>query len=889
MDTKEKRLFLLDAYSIIYRSYFAFIRNPLINSKGLQTSTVFGFTNILLNILLKDKPSHLAAAFDLKHPTFRTQIFKEYKANRRETPDEIIVSIPYIKDILSAFNIPILSSKGFEADDVIGTISKKAQNQGFKTFIVSPDKDFCQLVSDNILIYKPASKKNSTNEIIDTQQVYEKYSVRDTLQIIDFLAMTGDASDNIPGIAGVGPKTAKKFIQDFGSIENLYKNLDKIKGKLKDKVEQNKENAFLSKKLVTIHTSVPIDFKEKNLSVKKPDLNKLIDIFQYLEFRKLVDVVNLEYNKSSATNINKQSSIFNPDEDKEMFSIKNTKHDYKTIYSNQELNELITKIKRQKYICFDTETSSLDTFEAELIGISISYKPHSGFYIPLNLPNINTKEALDSIKIIFEDEKINKIAHNIKFDMKILEKYNISVKGNTFDTMIAHYIIDANSRHKLSIISKNYLNYKCIDIEELIGEKGAKQKNMKDIPIDIVSDYAIEDVDICLQLYRILKQKLIDTNTLDLFQNIEMPLVDVLKSMEQTGVKVSQQKLNQIKQSISLDIADVEKKILSKAGEAFNISSPKQLGKILFEKLKIIPNPKKTKTGQFNTSEEAINKISHKHPIINDILEYRSLNKIKSTYILGLSDAINPLTKKVHTSFNQTITITGRLSSNNPNLQNIPIKSPKGKAIREAFIPTNQDSLILSADYSQMELRLIAEISKEENMTKAFLNDEDIHRSTASKVFNVNTVSPQQRNYAKTINFGIIYGVSAYGLSRQTSLSIKESKEIIDHYFNTYKNLKRWMQQHIHNARENQYVETLLNRRRYLKNINSSNSLQRAAEERNAINTTIQGSAADIIKIAMINIFLEFQKLKLKSKMLIQIHDEIVLKSIRTKLILQKK
>ncbi|MEN8139036.1 MAG: DNA polymerase I [Bacteroidota bacterium] len=907
MTDNNNRLFLLDAFALIYRGYFAFAKNPRINSKGLDTSAILGFTNTLIEVLRKEKPSHIAVVFDTSKPTFRHIEYKEYKAHRDAMPEGIQVAIPYIHKILEGFKIPQLFVDGYEADDVIGTLAKKAEKEGYKVYMMTPDKDYAQLVSENIFMYKPSRMGNGV-EILGIPEVLEKFEIERVDQVIDYLGMMGDASDNIPGLPGVGDKTAKKFIKAYGSMEGLFEHSNELKGKMKEKVEANKELGFLSKKLVTIETEVPIDFVESDVLIEKANIEELTELFKDLEFRRLMNTVQSMYGASISevrqdepdVSVRKvitpsaggvQGDLFAVADTETtnttgFNTIENVDHFYQLVDTTATRKMLLDKLLKQKSVCFDTETTSLNTFEAELVGIAFSWEKHKGYY--LSIPEGEAAEILEEFKPFFYSEEIEKIAQNLKYDLKVLanKNHNIKVKGPFFDTMIAHYLINPDMRHGMDVLAETYLNYSPVPIEKLIGKKGKNQLSMRTVPLQDQTEYAVEDADITFQLKELFEKKLEEAGTTDLFRDIEIPLVEVLSSMEIEGIKIDEDSLAGMSVELEADISKITDKVYAEAGEEFNLSSPKQIGDVLFGKLQLVEKPKKTKTGQFQTSESILSKLAPKHEIVRDILEYRSLVKLKSTYVDALPKEVQKTTGRVHTSYSQATAATGRLSSTNPNLQNIPIRTEKGKLIRKAFIARDDNHVLLAADYSQIELRLIAELSKDPEMVKSFKNNEDIHAATAAKVFNVplEEVTREQRSHAKTVNFGIIYGVSAFGLSEQTSLSRKESAALIESYYNTYTHLKAFMDEKINFAREYGYVETILGRRRYLQDINSRNAMVRSAAERNAVNAPIQGSAADIVKIAMINIKKRFDKEGIKSKMLLQVHDELVFDALKSEL-----
>jgi len=902
----QKRLFLVDAYALIFRGYYAFIKNPRINSKGEDTSAIMGFMNSLLDVIKRERPDHLAVCFDKGGSVDRVEMFEAYKANRDETPEGIRTAIPHIHNILKAMHIPIMVKEGYEADDVIGTLSRQAEKEGYKVFMVTPDKDFAQLVTDNIFMYRPVF--GGGYETWGIPEVQKKFEVQDPLQVIDFLGMMGDSSDNIPGLPGVGEKTAKKFINQFGSMEGLLANTDQLKGKMKEKVEANGELGLLSKKLATIMLDVPVEFDAKDFELDHPDIEKVKQIFQDLEFRRLTDnfikTFSPEASATAATNQKTESTTpspkKNPSAGAGQFSLfggdnsngtdtetssafarrtaENTSHFYQSVASGMATKLFIKNLMSQSSVCFDTETTSINPLEAELVGIAFSWEAGKGFYLPFPEDRNEAQSLIEALRPFFENETIEKIGQNLKYDIKVLAKYNIEVKGKLFDTMLAHYLINPDMRHNMDVLAETYLNYTPISITELIGKKGKNQLSMRDVPLDKQTEYAVEDADITLQLAAHFEKELNEANTQKLFNDIEVPLLRVLADMELEGINLDKDFLGSLSEQLNNDIANLEKSIYEAAGEEFNIASPKQLGVILFEKMKLVDKPKKTKTGQYSTAEDVLSYLAKDHEIIRNILDFRGLSKLKSTYVDALPEQVNAQTHRVHTDYMQTVAATGRLSSNNPNLQNIPIRTERGRQVRKAFVPRNENYTLLAADYSQIELRIIAALSKEETMIEAFKNGEDIHASTASKVFNIpiEEVTRGQRSNAKTVNFGIIYGVSAFGLSNQTNLTRSESKELIDTYYATYPKLRNYIQDQVDFARDNGYVQTVLGRRRYLKDINSRNAVVRGAAERNAVNAPIQGSAADIIKIAMINIHKRLNEGNYKSKMLLQVHDELV-------------
>ena len=878
-----KKLFLLDAYALIYRGYYAFIKNPRINSKGTDTSAILGFMNSLLEIIRTQNPDYIAVAFDKGGSITRSEMFTEYKSNRDKTPEPIIIAIPYIKDILTAMKIPILEKEGYEADDVIGTVAKDAEKNSFKVFMVTPDKDFAQLVSDNIFLCKPARMGNSM-EIWGVNEVKDRFEVDRPEQVIDYLGMMGDSVDNIPGLPGVGDKTAKKFIKQYGSLESLLQNSHEITGKLGEKISNNKELGVLSKQLAKIILDVPIDYNLNDFELSKPDKVGVLKVFDELEFKriketffKIFGIDNSENNDSIQQYV--QGDLFGDNIINETrLNLNKTKSYYQRIESSDELEYFMKKLLRQKIVAFDTETEGLNSLETEIVGISFSWASNKGFYLPIKKDKSVQLEYFNILKPFFNNKEITKVGHNIKFDIKVLYKYDIIVSGPLYDTMVAHYLINPDMRHNLNTLSESYLNYSPISIESLIGKKGKNQKSMRDIDINEVTNYASEDADLSLQLKQIFDTELESNGVKSIFYEIEIPIINVLSSMEKEGINIDSSYLNKLEKEFEKDLNKLKKEIYNQSDEEFNLNSPKQLGDILFDKLKLVSKPKKTKTGQYSTSEEVLSGLASDHEIIRSILEWRSLDKLQNTYVKSLPNEVSSKTNKIHTKFNQTVTTTGRLSSNNPNLQNIPIRTKNGQKIRKAFIPRNIDFELMAADYSQIELRVIASMSKDNNMIDAFVKNQDIHTITASKIYNVNPdeVTREQRGNAKTVNFGIIYGVSAFGLSQQTNLTRSESKIMIENYFENYPGLKTYMSNQIDFARAKGYVETIMGRRRYLQNINSQNNMLRSGSERNAINAPIQGSAADIIKIAMIRIYDEFKIQSLKSKMLLQVHDELV-------------
>ncbi|PTX63878.1 DNA polymerase I [Kordia periserrulae] len=897
----QKRLFLLDAYALIFRGYYAFIKNPRINSKGFDTSAIMGFMNSLLDVIKRERPDHLAVCFDKGGSVDRVEVFPEYKANRQETPEPITLAIPYIENILKAMKIPVIVKAGFEADDIIGTLSKKAEKEGYQTFMVTPDKDFAQLVSENIFMYRP--KFGGGYETWGIKEVQEKFGVERPEQVIDFLGMMGDSVDNIPGLPGVGEKTAKKFLAAYGSMEGLLENSHELKGKMKEKIEANAELGLLSKQLATIMLDVPVEFNEEDFEMCDPDLEAVKEIFTELEFRRLLDNLiktfapqeesTAEADNTTATKTtqktttNGQFDLFatpgsgNVSEETTTSgyqTITTTDHFYQLANTPMSRKILLQKLLKQQSVCFDTETTGLKALEVALVGVAFSWEKGKGYYVPFPEDQAETKEILEEFRPFFESTSIEKVGQNLKYDIKVLSNYDMTVKEPLFDTMIAHYLINPDMRHNMDVLAETYLNYQPVSITELIGKKGKNQLSMREVPLEEQTEYAVEDADITYQLKEHFIKELESGNLTKLFTDVEVPLVSVLSAMEIEGINLDPNFLAELSKDLTTDIERLEKGIYEQAGEEFNIGSPKQLGPILFDKLKLVDKPKKTKTGQYSTAEDVLSYLAKDHQIVADILEWRQYKKLQSTYVDALPNEINPKTNRIHTVYAQAVAATGRLSSNNPNLQNIPIRTERGRQVRKAFVPRDENYVLLAADYSQIELRIIAALSKEDTMIQSFKDGTDIHASTASRVFNVplEEVTREQRSNAKTVNFGIIYGVSAFGLSNQTSLTRSESKELIDTYYETYPKLKAYMANQVAFAREKGYVETVLGRRRYLKDINSRNAIVRGAAERNAVNAPIQGSAADIIKLAMINIHKRFEAESFKSKMLLQVHDELV-------------
>ena len=860
--------------ALIYRAHFAFSKNPIVNSKGVNTSAVYGFLNTLLELINKEKPTHFAVAFDTKAPTFRSEIFTEYKANRERQPEDIQVAIPIIKKFLNNLNIQIVEKDGFEADDVIGTLSYEiSQEKNTKVFMMTPDKDFAQLVKENVFLYKPAFMGRGV-DILGVDEVLKKFQIERVDQVIDFLGLQGDSVDNIPGVPGVGPKTAQKLLKEYGDIEGIIENKDKIKGSVGVKIQENTQSALMSKELAIIKIDVPLSINLSDLKIKKAnskDLNSLLDEMEFrtIKNRMISSGILLEEEEEG------QLSFFNDDKSKKKKEVK-----YSLITENK-LDAFLTKLTSVKELCVDTETSSLNIQEAELAGIALSFKENEGYYIPTLE---NTETILNKIKLFLENPEVKIIGHNLKYDIQILRKFGINISKNVFDTMLAHYLINPESSHKLDVLSENYLNHKCIPIEELIGKPGVNQKKMTDLEPQEVYYYACEDADISFTLKNILEKELKKLKLSNLFYDVELPLMHVLSDIENNGVKIDVPFLSEMAKKLSSYITETENKIFGIAGESFNIASPKQLGVILFDKLKIEENPKKTKSGQYSTGEEILLKLSKKNKIVDLILEFREYKKLLSTYISALPEMVSPSDGLIHTDYTQAVTATGRLSSNKPNLQNIPIRTALGRETRSAFISRNDGDFILAADYSQIELRIIAAFSGDPEMISAFQNEKDIHSITASKVFNVplNDVSSDMRRRAKEVNFGIIYGISPFGLSQNLDIPRSEAKEIIDSYFTEFKLVKEYMDNSIKKAKDKKYVETILGRRRYLRDIDSRNFTLRGFAERNAINSPIQGSAADIIKLAMIKISDWMEREQIKSKMIMQVHDELVFDVVKS-------
>lgn len=899
-----EKLFLLDAYALIYRAYYAFLKAPRINSKGFNTSAVLGFVNTLEEILTKENPTHIGVAFDPKGGTFRHELYKEYKAQREETPEVIRESIPVIKQVLEAYRIPVLEVKGFEADDVIGTLARKADEKGITTYMMTPDKDYCQLVTDRSLIYRPKYGNNGY-EVMGPSEVLDKYGLQSTTQVIDMLGLMGDSSDNIPGCPGIGEKTAVKLINEFGGIDGLLANTDKLKGALKEKVENNVDQIKFSRLLATIRTDVPIELDMEQLRFSEPDAAKLTSLFEDLEFRTLMvkfktrngaassSVLNTETEKPTgqptvskpAANDGFHGDLFDlfqadaqPAQDfSNLKDIKSVQHSYYLIETENDAESLAHKIAAQDFFCFDTETTGTDAITAQIVGLSVSLREHEAWYVAMPNDKEGKQRMLEIFRPVFENPSTLKIGQNIKYDILILGNYGIKVEGTLFDTMIAHYLLQPELRHNMDYLAEIYLGYRTVHIEELIGEKGRNQKNMADLPADRIYEYACEDADVTLQLKNILEKELLKDGTDKLFREVEMPLVQVLAYMERNGAMIDPKSLAETSRLFTERMKALESEIYKEAGGTpFNILSPKQVGEILFERMKIVDKPKKTKTGQYVTSEDVLESLRADHPIVDLILKYRGLKKLLGTYVDALPQLINPETGKIHTSYNQTVTATGRLSSSNPNLQNIPVRDEDGKEVRKAFVP-EPGCKFFSADYSQIELRIMAHLSQDQNMIEDFRLGHDIHAATAAKVFHkpIDQVTKSERSKAKTANFGIIYGISAFGLAQRMGVSRTEAKELIENYFKTYSGIKQYMDRSIEQARERGYIETILNRKRYLPDITSHNATVRGFAERNAINAPIQGSAADIIKIAMIAVYRRFMKEQLKSTMILQVHDEL--------------
>jgi len=890
----EKKLFLLDAYALIFRAYYAFISNPMKNSKGIPTSTVFGFTLALEEVLRKETPTHIAVVFDPPGPTFRHNMFPEYKANRDATPEDIKTAVPYIKNLLGAFNIPVIEVPGYEADDVIGTMAKEAEKEGFTVYMMTPDKDFAQLVSEQVLMYKPG-RGGAAPEVLGPAEVREKFLVERSEQVIDILALMGDAADNIPGARGIGEKTAKKLVGQYETVEGVYAHIDELKGKQKENLENSKEQVKLSKELATIALDVPVNEVPDDLVRKNINRDALTNIFNELEFKALANRI-LGQSPEAIANASapgKEKTQAGPDlqgnlfgnpsgnegvvREKNLASIDSVEHQYRLISSKSGIEELAKELSGLKSFCFDTETTGLDPLEAELVGIAFSWEAHRAVYIALGEDREETKRWLGPLKEVLYNDSIEKVGQNLKYDLHILKNYEIDVKGHLFDTMLAHFIVKPEQKHNLNVLAEQYLDYSMVEIETLIGKKGSRQSSFRSVAPEKACEYAGEDADITWQLAEILKKEIKEQGFSELANQIEMPLISVLMKMEHQGVKLDVEALKRFAVDLREDILRTEQEIYVLAGMEFNISSPKQLGEVLFDRLKIVEKPKKTKTRQYATGEEILIQLKEKHPVVVKVLEYRSLKKLLSTYVGALPQLVKPGTGKIHTSFNQALVTTGRLSSVNPNLQNIPIREERGREIRRSFIPERKENVFFSADYSQIELRLMAHLSGDEAMIKAFVNNEDIHTATAAKIYKLthDEVTREMRASAKTANFGIIYGISAFGLSQRMHISRTEARELIDGYFESYPKIREFMDTSIRMARENGFVETMFGRKRFLPDIISRNAVVRGNAERNAINSPIQGSAADIIKIAMIGIQETFEREQLKSALILQVHDEL--------------
>ncbi len=892
---KDKRLFLLDGHALVYRAHYAFIARPLINSKGWNTSAITGFVRTLVDLIKHQNPTHIAVSFDLPGGTFRDDLYPAYKANRDAQPEDISFALPWIMKILEAWKIPILTLANYEADDVIGTIAKKAEKEGFQVFMVTPDKDYGQLVSSNIFMYKPGRQGNGV-EVMGEKEICENWGIERVEQVIDILGLQGDAVDNIPGVPGIGPKTAANLLAEFGSVENLLNNLDKVKGKNQERLREYSDQAILSKQLATIDTNAPIDFQEERFNLDPFDREELAEIFKELEFRTLAEQV-LGMGKASASPevksaaVGTQGNLFGdaepapvrraapplPSHSVAEKNIENTPHRYHLAATREERAALIAQLAQQDQFCFDTETTNIDANLAELVGLSFAFQPYEAWYVPVSANRGEAEAIVQEFKAIFENKKTGKIGQNIKYDATILKWYGVELEGRWFDTMIMHYLIEPELRHGMDYLAETYLKYKPVPIETLIG-KGARQLSMRDVRVERVAEYAAEDADVTLQLFQYFAPKLKEEGLQDLYDKIEAPLIKVLVNMEYEGIRLDSEFLKKYSGELEKEIARVEQNIYREAGMQFNIASPKQIGEVLFDRMKIPYKGAKTKTGQYSTDEAKLTELATEYPLVGEILQYRGLAKLKSTYVDALPMQVNPKTGRIHTSFNQALAATGRLSSNNPNLQNIPIKTPQGAKVREAFIPRDENHALLSADYSQIELRIIAEISGDAAMLEAFQKGQDIHRATAARVYGVpyDAVTSDQRRNAKTVNFSIIYGAGATNVSQQLGIKRPEAKELIDTYFQQYQGLKGYMEKTVKSARENGYVKTLLGRRRYLRDIDSRNSLARSNAERVAINTPIQGTAADLIKIAMIDIQKALAEKNLKTKMILQVHDELV-------------
>lgn len=878
-----EKLFLLDAYALIYRAYYALIKSPRINSKGFNTSAILGFVNTLEDVLKKENPTHIGIAFDPTGPTFRHEAYPEYKAQREETPEVIRLSVPIIKDIIRAYRIPILEVPGYEADDVIGTLATEAGKRGITTYMMTPDKDYGQLVGENVFMYRPRHNDKAF-EVMGVEEVKNKYAIQSPLQVIDLLGLMGDASDNIPGCPGVGEKTAQKLIAQFGNIENLLAHTDQLKGALRTKVEENRKQIEFSRFLATIKTDVPLPLDMDALKRESPDEEELRKIFQELEFRTLLERIFKEKPKETPAATPGQGDLFgfftpettSEPEKTNLATLHTLNCNYQLVDNEEKLSQLLQNIVTQSVLSLDTETTSTDPIRAELVGMSFSYAENQAFYVPVPADRSEAQKIVDRFRPVFENREIMKVGQNIKYDMLVLANYGVQLQGPLFDTMVAHYVLQPELHHNMDYLAEIYLNYQTIHIEELIGPKGKNQGNMRDLPPASVYEYACEDADVTLKLKNKLEKELDENNVRKLFEEIEMPLIPVLAYMERNGVRIDTEALKETSRHFTLRMKQIEEEVYQLAGTEFNIASPKQVGEVLFDRLKIVEKAKKTKTGQYVTSEEVLESLRGKHEVVEKILEHRGLKKLLGTYIDALPQLINPETGRIHTSFNQTVTATGRLSSSNPNLQNIPIRNEDGKEIRKAFIP-DDGCIFFSADYSQIELRIMAHLSGDPHMIEAFQKGQDIHAATASKIYKVplEEVTREQRSKAKTANFGIIYGISVFGLAERLNVDRKEAKELIDGYFENYPHVKEYMDESIRIARERGYIETIFKRKRYLPDINSRNAVVRGYAERNAINAPIQGSAADIIKVAMVRIYQRFLKERIQSKMILQVHDEL--------------
>jgi DNA polymerase-1 len=912
---QEKKLFLLDAFALIFRAYYALIRNPRITSQGKNTNAQFGFTNTLVELINKEKPTHIAVCFDVEGKTERHTEFEAYKANRQETPEDLLAAVPDIKKIIEGFNIPVIGVEGYEADDIIGTLAWQAHDAGYEVFMVTPDKDYGQLVRDGINIYKPGYQGGDV-EIMGPKEVCEKWNIERVDQVIDILGLMGDAVDNIPGIAGVGEKTAAKLLKEYNTLENVLTNANTIKGALGEKIRAGKENAILSKKLATIITNSPVEFHEESFKMKDWNKEALKEIFAELEFKTLGKRIlgddfsvgvsapvglqtdlfgnvfenNQQKNKTEKKVITTQENIVEEEPVTQITAAKNisnTEHVYYLVQTKEEIENLISTVQSSTEICFDSETTGLDANQAELVGLSFSIKEHKAYYIPCPTEKDKTISILTQLNILFSNPNITWIGQNIKYDMLVLKWYGFELKGNIYDTMLVHYVIEPEGKRSMDLLSAQYLQYEPVHIEELIGKKGKGQGNMKDVDLEKIKDYAAEDADITLQLKHVLHPLLKEKEVEKVFYEVENPLVKVLTDMEYEGIKIDENFLRDYSKELAKDAKQAEENVYKEAGVRFNLASPKQLGEVLFDKLKLDPSAKKTKTGQYQTGEDILLKLAARgHSIADDILTFRELTKLQSTYVDALPEMINPKTGRVHTSYAQAVAVTGRLSSNNPNLQNIPIRTNRGREIRKAFIPRNEERVLVSADYSQIELRIVAAISGDSNMCDAFKQNKDIHTATASKVYNVaeTDVTKEMRYKAKSVNFGIIYGQGAFGLADNLGISRTEAKEIIDNYKREFSGITKYMDDTINYAREHGYVQTLMGRKRWLRDINSSNFTVRGFAERNAINSPIQGTAADMIKLAMIKIHAAIQKEKLESKMILQVHDELVFDAVEKEL-----